>query len=224
MDLQRACFLANEVVGLLTPYTTRIAVAGGIRRGKADPHDIEIVCEPKRNPVPTLDLPTALRSDAPNYAVLPGPDFVQFEVGRLLDRGVFQRGDPDKRGARAPCGPKYYRLRYLGEKLDIFVVIPPAQWGAVFAIRTGGAGFSHSLVQRGYAKGIHEISGHLELVKGEAGALVTQPFPHDEGKIPKSWQRAVIDTPEERDFFNALGVEWSDPKDRVTDPRHVGGV
>ncbi|MHB1909735.1 MAG: hypothetical protein ACYCQJ_12840 [Nitrososphaerales archaeon] len=38
---------AREVRELLGPYCTRIEIAGGIRREKEEPHDIELVCQPR---------------------------------------------------------------------------------------------------------------------------------------------------------------------------------
>ncbi len=38
---------ANEIVGLLSSSCERIEIGGGIRRGKPEPHDIEIILVPK---------------------------------------------------------------------------------------------------------------------------------------------------------------------------------
>src|SRR3990167_9592187 len=59
--------------------------------------------------------------------------------GRLRDR-------PDKNG-RGAWGPRFKRALYQvtmsklnrNVGLDIFSVLPPAQWGVIFAIRTGPA-------------------------------------------------------------------------------------
>jgi DNA polymerase/3'-5' exonuclease PolX len=47
MNLQQATAIANEVIDLLKPACLKIKVAGGTRRQKAEPHDIEIVCLPQ---------------------------------------------------------------------------------------------------------------------------------------------------------------------------------
>ena len=149
MKLETAQSYAGEIIELLRPYCERIEIAGGVRRGKLEPHDIEIVTKP-------------LFKDATE-------GFFQPVIYNALDSrmegffhdGDFERGDPDKAGKKAPCGPKYYRLKYKGEKLDLFAVIPPAEWGVIFAIRTGDADYSHWLVQQGYSNALKVIDGHL---------------------------------------------------------------
>ena len=108
-----------------------------------------------------------------------------------VDNKIIQNGEPDKAGKKAPFGPKYYRLKYKNYKLDIFSVMPPAQWGVIYTIRTGSADFSHWLVQSGWNRGI----------KVEDGQIV------EKGKL--------MVTPEEEDVFRALGLPWVEPKDRT---------
>lgn len=180
MDYNSALIYANEVMKILFPFCERIDIAGGIRRKKQDPHDIEIVLKP------TFLGTVTLFDDS-------GPDvnYAHIKILELVKNGVFQNGDPDKRGARAPCGEKYYRLKYKGEKLDIFSVVEPAQYGVILAIRTGDAEFSHALVQQGWKYGIRVIDGHLE-------------------------RRGVtINTEEEKDVFSLLGIEWIEPEKRI---------
>jgi len=47
MQLQQALKIAESVKAQLSPHCNRIAIAGSIRRQKADPKDIEIVAIPK---------------------------------------------------------------------------------------------------------------------------------------------------------------------------------
>lgn len=49
MQYQEALGIANKYLEILRPFCSRIIIAGGIRRKKAEPHDIEIVCIPKIN-------------------------------------------------------------------------------------------------------------------------------------------------------------------------------
>ena len=48
MELFKALILAEAAIGMLRPFCTRIDLAGGCRRKKAEPHDLEIVCIPNR--------------------------------------------------------------------------------------------------------------------------------------------------------------------------------
>ena len=167
MKLELAKSLAEELVYMLGPYCERIEAAGGIRRKKPEPHDIELVAIPRmRAHVVTTPLGTEIDS---------GPVNALDERMHLLDTlGTIQRGDPsettrkskvfgtEKVLIKALFGEKLYRVKYKGEKVNLFVVTPPAQWGPVFAIRTGDKDYSHWLVQQGYPRGIHEDRGHLE--------------------------------------------------------------
>ncbi len=46
MELEKAKAIADQVIKRLSPYCSRIEVAGSIRRQKAFPHDIDIVLIP----------------------------------------------------------------------------------------------------------------------------------------------------------------------------------
>jgi DNA polymerase/3'-5' exonuclease PolX len=191
MKLELARQYAAELVDYLKPYCDRIEVAGGIRREKSEPHDIEVVVKPKFKDA------TEGWFQPVYYNALDAK-----MQGLVHDGGwdlthTLEHGDPDKAGKKAPCGPKYYRLKYRREKLDLFAVIPPAQWGVIFAIRTGDADYSHWLVQQGWPQGI----------KVEDGRLVMR------GAFPSGIE--YLDTPEERDVFEMLEVPWIEPRLRT---------
>ncbi len=107
-------------------------------------------------------------------------------------------------------GPDYWRLKYKYEKLDVFNVSPPAQWGSIFLIRTGDADFSHWIVQQGYKRGIHQLQGHLEQIGDEHGPLM-QPLG---GVVPSNARRTIIPTPEEKDYFTVMGLPYIEPRER----------
>lgn len=56
LSLSTAKKIAIEAGNKLLPFCDRLNIAGSIRRGKQEVHDIEIVCQPKRVKVGTLDL------------------------------------------------------------------------------------------------------------------------------------------------------------------------
>jgi hypothetical protein len=207
MELAKAQQLAEEVRRIVSPYCLRVEVAGGVRREKPEPHDVELVCVPKfREAGAGLFGPVLADSlqEKVTAWVGDGPD-------AWIGEGFpFRRGDPDKAGKRAPCGPRYYRLKFRGEKLDLFAVLPPAQWGVVFAIRTGDALYSHWLVQQGWPRGIFCEDGHLEeRWKPNSDDHMTTPD-HVDGMLVQE-----LKTPEEGDVFRALGVPHLAPKDRL---------
>jgi DNA polymerase/3'-5' exonuclease PolX len=129
--------LADQIVELLKPYCEKIEIAGGIRRNKPEPHDIEIVCQPKT------------------------PPYFQATMLKLKEEGYFSIGNPSKNGAKAPFGTKYYRVKYKGEPLDIFVVSPPANFYVIYLIRTGDADFSHSYMNELLFHGMKCIDGRI---------------------------------------------------------------
>jgi len=111
----------------------RAVIAGSIRRGKAEPGDIEVVCQPVMGGM---------------FGDTPSPEF-------------YARLDNDPPGKRIK-GKTKYRQYDLGEiVLDLFIVTPPAEWGVILTIRTGPAEFSHNIVtpryQGGYLPGYAHV-------------------------------------------------------------------
>lgn len=47
MEHQKAKAIADRLLAQIGPYCERIEIAGSVRRGKPDVHDIEIVAVPK---------------------------------------------------------------------------------------------------------------------------------------------------------------------------------
>ena len=92
-------------------------------------------------------------------------------------------------------GPRYKRLLYQGVPLDLFSVLPPAQWGVIMVIRTGPAQFSHRIVTPKRYGGL--LPSHLRVKDGAVW--------HGEEMVP---------TPEEADFLRLLGLEWVEPWER----------
>ena len=186
MEYQQAFKIASELVELFTPYCERIAIAGSVRRQKPEVGDIEIVAIPRMVPEQIgmftgLDFPD---EPAPLVSAL---DDVLMGLGRFIKNG--QR----------------YKQIVLNEiNLDLFLVLPPAQWGVLFVIRTGPADFSKWCVTP------RKYSGALP-----SDCSVKDGAVYHNGKI--------IPTPEEMDFLNFLGLGWIEPKDRVAGRLRVTG-
>ena len=79
---------------------------------------------------------------------------------------------------------------YRGLPIDLFIVRPPAEWGVLFALRTGPGDWNIRLVTECQRYGRRVQGGRL-VVGGQAVAC-----------------------PEEEDFFRHLGQPWVDPWDR----------
>jgi len=177
--------LALEVVELVGYSCERIAIAGSIRRRKADVGDVELVCVP-RFEVMQADL------FAPGEGL--SRDLLSARCVELLaDWTLAHRLDVN---GHAAFGPKFKRLLYGGFPLDLFS--PPAEcWGVVYCIRTGPAEFSHRLVTPRRQGGL--CPDFLRFRDGRVW--------HEDGTL--------YDTPEEADVFARLGVPFVPPEERV---------
>jgi DNA polymerase (family 10) len=165
---------------LLTPACERIEVAGSIRRGKSTVKDIELVAISK------------------TARLVFGEVGLMDEVDRLL-KHLEERGNVSLIGptGQTRYGPRYRQFWLYSDDgqrvpVDLFIVQPPAQWGSIFAIRTGPNDFNGYIMRNvlGY-RGMRQIEGHLETAHGE-----------------------TINTPEEADWFTALGLPFIPPENR----------
>lgn len=183
MNYDEAFTLASEVKEILASYCERIEIAGSVRRKKREGiKDIEIVCQPKFEDISTNLTGEPMKINSLDEAIKGFLRITNFN---------FLLGEPDKAGKTAPYGPKYYRLKYRGEKLDLFAVLPPAQFGTVFLIRTGDADFSHAFVTRLWQFGLRSVDGHI--VRG----------------------KETVPTPEESDAFKLCHMEYVEPENRT---------
>ena len=182
--------IADYLVGELSEYClpNYCQIAGGMRREKADVHDLEIVCIPK---------PGA-----------PRPEFGQKRIfATHLDAGLFRLECDTKLSAtREKNGPKYKKIAInldaFGIKtvdrffLDLFIVRPET-WGAQFTIRTGPAEFSHKCV-----------------TKKAAGGWLPNHMKVEDGLLWDTQLNSALPTFAEFDFLKNLGLGWIEPRDR----------
>lgn len=179
MNLENASRIARDLCRRIEPGCEQLQIAGGIRRKKADPHDIELVAIPKLAPV------TDLFGQTTGHV-----NVLETILEELLTAGVLETGP--KNGQRM----KQYRVPPSGVMVDLFVVLPPAQWGVLYAIRTGPAHYSHWLVTQ----------------RAKGGALPDDAFVRD-GAV---WvDMEVLPMPTEESFFAFLELPVTPPENRV---------
>lgn len=180
--------LALLLLEYLRPGCERIEIAGSIRRGKAEPKDIELIAIPRRtDKMQEIDIWGQPVGDPVCC------DHLYNAVQKLVNSGGAWTFD----NILKRNGPKYKRLRHwagTGTCCDLFIVTPET-WGAQFVIRTGPADFSHTLVTRALRLGMKQEDGRL-------------------WRTHRDGTKTVIETPEERDYFKALGLEWIEPEMR----------
>ena len=131
MKLKRAVNIANKFKQRIEPYCVKVIIAGSIRRNKPNVKDIEILAEPHieviaRKPFP----PIVTMNIIPYFNKLHKNPRFRFEK----DGNKFK---------------KIWLLTRNGKDLiaiDLWLVIPPDQWGTKLLIRTGPESFSKWLV------------------------------------------------------------------------------
>lgn len=182
VPLHDADWIAEGLVESLRPGCERVEVAGSIRRGAASVGDLEIVAIPK---FVTERGPGLLFSEDVERSLL------DVELEALLREGTLRPAELPRMGDRYKAF-----LHRSGLQLDLFVVLPPATWGVILAIRTGPRAYSQRLVTEARRRGFHVADGMLH-----RGILGCSRFTTCE-QIP---------TPEESDLFEALGLPVVEP-------------
>lgn len=164
MKLIHAQRIAAIVVRQLSPYCSKIAVAGSIARLKPDNiSDIEIVCTPKTLPKPTLiDIGEVIRH----------PGFVKTLRKWKKIKGDLETGKQIQREFTLDSD-QYPSIGDTTVKLDIFIA-EPSNWGNIMAIRTGPADYSKAIMDHiNSKKGYHHTGGHL-YIDGEKQSIPTE--------------------------------------------------
>ena len=115
----------------------------------------------------------------------------------LLQRG-FVELRLNKNGNRIAWSTRWKALLYKTLPVDVFITLPDRQWGPNAIIRTGGHRANLALVQ----------TAGLKTAEGDLGIL-PPGMKFDDGVLWHYDQR--LDTPEEWDVYNAIGLPWIPP-------------
>lgn len=185
MEYKKALSLAIEIKNAIAPACDRIELKGGLARRKPDVHDIDIMVQPngrrpalqfgmKEKDAPRSDLDLALHSLTENGLLR----FI--EGGQRLKKFSIQQGTLNP------------------FRLELYILLPPAQWGVISVIRTGSEEFSKWMVTS----------------RDKGGALPPQYCCMDGGIRKMSHIEEVLPMPEEEDFFKFCGMPWLAPESR----------
>jgi len=202
VELATATRIAKQLVSMLEDSCERIEIGGSIRRGKPQVKDIEIVMVPKLLPVEAggqIDMFKGQQTTMVNQ--------LDERLDGWLQRGMFKQR-LDTRG-RPAWGPSYKRASYWGVAVDLFSVLPPAQWGLIYMIRTGSGVGPEGNPMNGFGPA---MLARWKQVSGggfSRGGCLHLP---DRRRVP---------TPEEKDVFKACKMSWVPPEER-TDAGVVG--
>ncbi|MBI5035612.1 MAG: hypothetical protein HZB51_34400 [Chloroflexi bacterium] len=198
MQLAQARHIAEEWKERFTPTCEHIEIAGSVRREKPECHDIDLVAIPKMvTTVVQADLFGS--SQSISVSALDAVIIEQINLGNL--RGI-KGGDRHKQ--LAVCKGKSDRIN-----LELWLVLPPAQWGAQFIIRTGPSDFSHWLVTAKRYGGAMPSN-----LKEKDGALWQVSKDENDHEVLE-----LIETPTEESYFAALGLDFIPPQLRVPPTR-----
>lgn len=196
MRLETANMLAHEFLTQLRPHCERAEIAGSIRRHKPQVKDIEIVCVAsiEERTIPNL-FGEIVGDETINWTLEKLPTILQ-ETGWTIG---------------AKNGDRYKQLIHLTRdiKLDLFIVPDLREWGAVYLIRTGPGEFNKALMTWLLKRGMHLSGNQLHHHPKD-----THP---DTGAALRCINRdcpAIIPTPTEAAFFEAVGLSWCDPRYR----------
>lgn len=179
---------AELLMHYLAPVCERIEIAGSIRRGKPQVGDIELVAIPRIYESEERDLFGEVLGEPSDRIDQALEASIAGESRHCIN------GQPDPWLEKLNNGERYVKLhdRYLDIQIDLFLVRPPAEWGPIFAIRTGPAKFSQRLV----------TGLHVRKLKCQDGRVI-------ETKTGKT-----IPCPTEKRFFKLCGLRWKEPEER----------
>ena len=204
MEYKIALPTANALLEYLQPACQRVEVAGSIRRGKAEVKDIELVCVPDDTP-PARPRPEFGKPIPPVYKTR-----LDELVGRMFEAGDIRielNGDRLKR----------LYLKYAGIKCELFINIPPSEWGVQMAIRTGPSDFSHwCMTNRKYGGALPDGYFVKHQVVWIADEISKDDMPRKaEDAIALLTETNHVSMPEEVDFLNFLELGALEPFERV---------
>lgn len=214
--------IAEPLLALLRPACSRVEIAGSIRRRCAEVGDVELVAVPRETEAisaagqaglfgPTMEKQSAV------WSVLDGlRRESRVEPFVVADGARVPLDDRRWREKRLPGAARMLRLWLPKPELcvDLFLTTPES-WGPVLAIRTGSAEYSAAVVAR--AKRGGRVRVHDARVRPVISGY--QPSTEDEGAVrldDGTWLGSPLSTPEERDYFAAVGVRWRESEERET--------
>ena len=189
VPLGEAQRIAEKIKSEIGGYCERISIAGSIRRQEPSVGDIEIVCQPPIRQLKDLwgrKYPDETASVRVLSNHLAGPMCLRkVKGGDRFQQWIIP----------------YPVSGLIGNELtlDLFIVLPPANWGVIHLIRTGPHHFSRKMVTAkthgGYLPRGHRVENG-QIINGYDGEPV-----------------GVIDT--EEDYFQFCGLEYIPPEKRA---------
>lgn len=196
MRYNQAKDLAIQYGERLKPFTSRINIAGSVRRQKHEVKDIELICLPRYVELVSADLFGAQTTEK-----VISENFVK--AVQLLGKVI--KGKPDGR----------YMQIELRERINLDLFMPePDDYYRQYAIRTGSADYAARTIAAAWKRkgwcgsdqGLRLIADCIEHKQADGKSKWECVNPGAEK--PPAWQS-------EQEFFEWLGVAWIMPKLRT---------
>lgn len=203
---ERAYAAAQWLADLLAPACVRIDVAGSLRRRRRDVGDIDLVAAP----MPDADLFGAVPSGDPSWSGITAIERRLVTEEKLIHAGG---GDRQRR----------YAVPVAGGTIPLQLWrVPDEEYAGALMVRTGSAAFAKAFVTQRFRGGrmrddaVFWRNRVWRIARdGRAGAVHTTDVVYDQdGNHTPAWLRAV-DTPDEMALFEAAGVSYCRPEDRL---------
>lgn len=182
---------AEALLAAFKPVCERVEIAGSIRRQVQAVKDIELVAIPR-----PLRIRPAFGSD-PRSLPTDALDGKLREM--LLEAQITNDFGPNGK----TWGDRYRKFalldgggRPLPFTVDLFIVRPPAQFGAIFCIRTGPGSEQNN------------FNRELMVLARRRGLM------QKDGRLVRQSDGTELQTPTEKDYFTALGLPWIPPEQR----------
>jgi len=187
--LREAKIVAERLAELMSPFCVRVEIAGSVRRSCPEVKDVELAAVPRWEERPDA-APSLFAEEAERVNLLH-----EWATNDAAGAGVrwIKPGTPEVIDWGPKPEGKYWRaLVESCVKLDLFLA-SAENYGLILVIRTGSAEFSQALMT--YAR--HRTPYHVE------------------GDYLRGREGAVLETPEERDVFRALRLDYVEPRERT---------
>jgi DNA polymerase/3'-5' exonuclease PolX len=203
MKHEAALPVAQALLDYFAPACREIKIAGSLRREKDEVKDIELCCIPDDTP------PAKPRAEFGK----PIPPTHKTKLDELVHRMV--QTDDIRMEAN---GDRYKRmfLKYAGIKCDLFINVPPSEWGVQLLIRTGPKDFGHWCVtNRKYGGALPDGYFVKHQVVWIAEEIGKRDIPDDPKKsVALLTDANHLSMPAEVDFLNFLELGWLEPSER----------
>lgn len=213
----RARAAAEALMELLDPFVEQLEIAGSLRRRLREVGDIELVGVPKFETVRPAQLSLFDEAEQPARTV----PATEQGVARLLADPAVPLFAGTHRGGRGAMGQKWKRLEFRFEfvagqpvpfPVDLFLT-RASSFGLQLALRTGPGDFSKLLVTPVGVGGA--LPADLRISDGRLWRVVgTLRDTYYTRSAPALPQLDSVPVATEREFFEALGVPWWEPRAR----------